>query len=171
MHSLLETEIRAPAPLVFALVRDPERWPRLLPHYLRARVVGGAADRARTMEFVAARPLVRWLGLGAPVAWRSRTWSDPDTLSVRFLHLGGATDGMQVSWRIVPGPEGCRVSIEHQFDRWPQPYPELVERLFVRPIASRTLATFKALAESLAEFERPSGEPESSADIQTNLDT
>src|SRR5438874_13672199 len=48
VRSVLETVIAAPPALVFALVHDPERWPRLLPHYAGARVVNVAADDVRT---------------------------------------------------------------------------------------------------------------------------
>jgi len=172
VRSVLETVIAAPPALVFALVHDPERWPRLLPHYAGARVVNVAADDVRTIEFVARRPLIDVLGLGFPVAWRSRTWSDADALTVRFRHAGGVTDGMDVTWRIQPARGGCRVSIEHDFDRWPEVYPRLVNRLFIRPIAGRTLATFKALAETLAEIEgRDRGDRESTFAPATNLPT
>ena len=53
----------------------------------------------------------------------------------------------------VPTNDGSRVTIEHDFSR-PLPIvraelvPRLIDRLFVRPIAGRTLARFKLLAES-----------------------
>jgi len=103
------------------------------------------------MAFVARRPLVPVLGIGLPVAWRARTWNEPKTLTLHFVHLGGATSGMDVTWRIQPVLGGTRVVIEHVFVRWGRAYPWLVDRLFTRPIASRTLASFKALAEALAE--------------------
>ena len=102
MRSRLEIEIGAPPSLVYALVRDPERWPELLPHYARAHVVRLESDGVRTIEFVARRPLLGWLGVGFPVAWRARTWSDQTALTVDFRHAGGATGGMQVTWRIEP---------------------------------------------------------------------
>jgi hypothetical protein len=90
------------------------------------------------------------LGLGVPVAWRSRTWNDPASLRLRFVHQGGATDGMDVTWRIEARAGGCRVSIDHDFQPRFGPWAMVIERLLVRPIAGRTLATFKAIAESLA---------------------
>ena len=91
---------------------------------------------------VARRPLVPVLGLGLPVAWRSRTWSEPETLRLRFVHLGGATNGMDVTWRIEPADGGCRVSIDHDFRPRMPGWAAFVDRAFTRPIASRTLATF-----------------------------
>ena len=56
-------------------------------------------------------------GWAIPVVWRARTWSEPGTLRLRFQHVGGATTGMDVTWRIEPTATGCRVSIEHDFRR------------------------------------------------------
>ena len=97
--------------------------------------------------------------LGIPVRWRARTWSegtDQDDLRLRFVHTGGATRGMDVTWHITPrGSAGSNVAIEHDFVRsFPllgaEVFPAIVDRFFVRPIAGRTLATFKRLAESEA---------------------
>lgn len=100
---------------------------------------------------------VRYFGpVPFPVAWRSRTWSedaDADDLRLRFVHVAGATRGMDVTWHIQPRAGGCTTTIEHEFRR-PLPlmhedlFPRLVDRLFVRPIAGRTLKTFKRLAEA-----------------------
>jgi hypothetical protein len=56
---------------------------------------------------------------------------------------------MDVTWRIDPTPTGCRVTIEHDFrPRFPL-WAGLIDRFFVRPIAGRTLAAFKAMAEAV----------------------
>jgi hypothetical protein len=95
------------------------------------------------------------LGLGLPVAWRSRTWNEPDALRLRFLHVAGATRGMDVTWRIEPRADGraCRVTIAHDFAPRVPGFARFVDRFFTRPIAGRTLATFKALAEALVEVD------------------
>lgn len=155
MRTTTTIDVAAPAELVFRLARDPLRWPALLPHYTRARAIsrnGGSV----VSEFVARRPLVAALGIGFPVAWRSRTWAEPDRLRLRFRHLGGATGGMDVTWRIEPRDGGCRVSIEHEFEPRFQPWAMLVDRAFTRPIAQRTLRGFKSLAEALVG-EDPAG--------------
>jgi len=90
-----------------------------------------------------------------PVSWQSEQWSDesdPDDLRLRFVHVGGATRGMDVTWHIRPTATGSRVTIEHMFLRrlpilGDDLFPRIVDRFFVRPIAGRTLATFKRLAE------------------------
>jgi ribosome-associated toxin RatA of RatAB toxin-antitoxin module len=150
VKSTISIEVAAPAGLVFRLARDVERWPRLLPHYVRVRPVERDGDGRLTAEMVARRPLVPVLGLGLPVAWRSRTWSDPDALRLRFVHIGGATNGMDVTWRIEAIALGCRVSIDHDFRPRVPGWAAFVDRAFTRPIASRTLATFKAIAEAIA---------------------
>jgi aromatase len=151
-------DVAAPADLVFALSRDVKRWDRLLPHYARSRAVGPtsagsrvpAGETAVVVDFVARRPILGLLGLGLPVAWRARTWAVPATRTLRFVHVAGATKGMDVTWRIEPSPTGCRVSIDHLFrPRFPL-FARFVDRWFTRPIAGRTLATFKTLAEILA---------------------
>jgi ribosome-associated toxin RatA of RatAB toxin-antitoxin module len=48
--------IRAPLERVFALARDVERWPELLPHYRWVRMLERRADGGR-VEMAAWRPL------------------------------------------------------------------------------------------------------------------
>jgi hypothetical protein len=100
---------------------------------------------------VARRPLVPVLGLGLPVAWRSRTWSEEAGPRLRFVHQGGATAGMDVTWRIEGAGGGCRVSIDHDFQPRVPGWARFIDAMFTRPIASRTLATFKAIAEALGD--------------------
>jgi hypothetical protein len=81
-------------------------------------------------------------------------------LRLRFAHRGGATNGMSVTWRIEPLANGSRITIEHDFRPRFAPWALVVDRLFTRPIASRTLATFKAIAEAVAASRNSeSGEP------------
>ncbi len=151
IRSTITIEIDAPAQLVFDLARRVERWDRLLPHYARSRVVERRPDGSLVVDFVARRPLLAVLGLGLPVAWRSRTWNEPETLRLRFVHVAGATKGMDVTWRIESTANGCRISIDHDFRPRVPLFAAVVDRWFIRPIAGRTLATFKALAEALAD--------------------
>ena len=149
MPSTISITVAAPPELVFRLASDPLRWPALLPHYVQARLVARRGD-AVVADFVARRSLVPLLGIGLPVAWRSRTWAEPDRLRLRFHHVAGATRGMEVTWRIEPVAEGCLVTIEHDFRPRLPGWALVVDRLFTRPIAGRTLRGFKAIAESLA---------------------
>jgi ribosome-associated toxin RatA of RatAB toxin-antitoxin module len=157
MHSDIAIDIDAPAGLVFALAHDVERWATLLPHYARSRAIDHDARGRPFVDFVARRPLVPFLGLGLPVAWRSRTWNEPETRRLRFVHVAGATRGMDVTWRIEASRDGlaCRVTIGHDFSPRMPGFALFVDRFFTRPIAGRTLATFKALAEALASGSPP----------------
>lgn len=150
MKSTIAIDVEAPARLVFELARDVERWPDLLPHYLRVRVRTPNPDGSRVAEMVAVRRLPGPLGLGIPVTWRARTWAEADSLRLRFRHIGGATGGMDVTWRIESTATGCRVTIEHDFRPRLAAWAPIVDRMFVRPIAGRTLATFKSIADAAA---------------------
>ena len=150
MRSSISIDIDAPARLVFDLARRVECWPQLLPHYLDVRAEQREPGGALTARMVAVRAVVPGLGYGLPVAWRARTWSELDALRLRFVHLGGATAGMDVTWRIEPTGAGCRVTIEHAFEPAVPGWATFLDRFFVRPIAGRTLSTFKAIAETVA---------------------
>ena len=154
MHSTIGIDIAAPAALVFTLASDVGRWERLLPHYARSRAIGPRADGALVVEFVARRQLpgvLGVLGFAIPVVWRARTRNEPSTLRLRFVHVAGVTRGMDVTWRIEPTAGGCHVSIDHDFRPRVALFAAFVDRVFTGPIAGRTLATFKVLAEALTE--------------------
>jgi ribosome-associated toxin RatA of RatAB toxin-antitoxin module len=150
VRSSIGIDVAAPPELVFRLAHDVTRWERLLPHYARSRVVRREADGALVCDFVARRVIVPWLGAGVPVAWRSRTWHEPATRRLRFHHVAGATKGMDVTWTIEPAGDGTRVEIEHDFRPRVPGFAAFVDRAFTRPIAGRTLATMRALAEALS---------------------
>lgn len=151
MQSIISISIDAPPARVLELAGDIERWPSLLPHYRKVTVQSRVAERV-----VAQMVAVRQFGpLPVPVTWRAEQWadaSDDQDLRLHFRHVRGVTRGMQVTWHIRPDGPGAQVTIEHDFRR-PLPLlgsellPRFVNRFFVRPIAGRTLTTFKALAE------------------------
>jgi ribosome-associated toxin RatA of RatAB toxin-antitoxin module len=151
MRSEIAIEIAATPRIVFDLARDIARWPELLPHY-RQVTVQSRVDGRLHATMSAVRPLWR---LGIPVRWRTDQWADeadPNDLQLRFRHTAGVTRGMDVTWHIRTSRTGSRVTIEHDFSRrlpllGENVVPRIVDRLFVRPIAGRTLATFKSLAE------------------------
>jgi hypothetical protein len=151
MHRCVSVSIAAPAELVFRVAHDPLRWSVLLPHYSRSELISRGADGSVLASFVARRPLIGPLGLGVPVAWRSRSRSDWATMQIRFQHVGGATDGMEATWRIEQIKGGCRVTIEHAYPGGGHVPTAVIDRLFTRPIATLTLATFRAMAEALAQ--------------------
>jgi hypothetical protein len=59
---------------------------------------------------------------------------------------------MDVTWRITDHPDGqgCRVEIEHVFAPRVPGWARLIDHAFTRPIAGRTLATFRSIAEAVA---------------------
>lgn len=164
MNSAIGIRVAAAPRAVFDLARDVSRWPALLPHYRRVTVHGERAGRI-VAQMVAIRPLAGPISI--PVTWRAEAWSDdtdPNDLLLRFRHIRGVTRGMDVTWHIrslghAPagadtgaGAGASDVVIEHAFERrlplvGPRLFPWIVDRLFTRPIASRTLARFKSLAE------------------------
>jgi ribosome-associated toxin RatA of RatAB toxin-antitoxin module len=150
MRSAIGIDVAAPPELVYRIACDVTRWERLLPHYARSREVRRDADGVLVCDFVARRAFVPLLGLGIPVTWRSRTWHEPATRRLRFVHVAGATKGMDVTWTIEPLAGGTRVEIAHDFRPRVPWFAAVVDRWFTRPIAGRTLATFRALAEALA---------------------
>jgi len=152
MHSEIGIDVKAAPASIFDLARDVSRWPDQLPHYRQVTIHSRNNGRVKaTMRAI--RPVWRF---GMPVWWRAEEWSDasdPADLQLRFEHYGGATTGMHVTWHIKPTNAGSRVTIEHSFRRripllGDELFPRVVDRLFVRPIAGRTLATFKRLAEA-----------------------
>lgn len=151
MRSSISIDVDAPARLVFELARDVERWPHLLPHYLDVAVLDREPGGAVVARMLAVRAVVPRLGYGIPVAWRARTWAEPADLRLRFVHLGGATAGMDVTWRLESNDGGCRVTIEHAYEPAVPGWAGFLDRFFVRPIAGRTLAAFKAIAEAAAQ--------------------
>ncbi len=140
---------------VYELAHDVGRWAELLPHYVASTI------QARAGDHVLARMIaLRRFGLIAiPVMWRAICWpdaTDPGDLRLHFHHVRGVTRGMAVTWHIRPaGPAGeeANVQIVHEFRRplpliRPDVLPSFVDQVFTRPIAGRTLAEFKRLAES-----------------------
>ena len=155
MRSSIGIAMHASPAVVFGLASDVRRWPERLPHY--RRVV--AERRTNDGHLVARMVALRAVGpLAIPVTWRAEQWSDdsdPAELRIHFRHIRGITSGMRVTWRITPIAAGAHVTIEHDFSRrlplvGDAFLPRLVDRWFTRPIATRTLRTFRGLAESAA---------------------
>ena len=157
MRSEIGIDVDAPPGRVYELAAQVDRWADLLPHYRSVTVESHDGTRMR-----ARMTAIRRFGpIGVPVSWTAEQWSDPaDTmdLQLRFHHVRGPTRDMHVTWHIRPRDgraDRARVTIEHVFSRplpvlGPDAVPAVIDRLFVRPIAGLTLATFKNLAERAA---------------------
>ena len=145
MHSELTTWISAPPDAVFPLVADIARWPEHLPHYLYVRILSRSGS-----ETVAAMSARRGL---IPVFWGAVQSVDRSARRIRFRHVRGITRGMEVLWTLDEEDGGTRATVAHDLDlAWPLIGPwfarHVIEAGFIRPIASRTLRCFKALAEA-----------------------
>ena len=76
---------------------------------------------------------------------------------------------MDVTWRIETArAAACRVAIDHDFRPRVALFAAFVDRAFTRPIAGRTLATFRALAEALADDDDPNRPPTTNRSAMTD---
>jgi aromatase len=154
VRSELSIDIEAQPSRVFELASDIARWPELLPHYRKVTIQSRKGNRT-----LAQMTATRKFGpISLPVTWQAEEWPDsanPADLQLHFRHVRGVTRGMDVTWHIRPAADSgaaSYVTIEHLFSRplpivGPDVLPKFIDRFFVKPIASRTLATFKRLAE------------------------
>jgi ribosome-associated toxin RatA of RatAB toxin-antitoxin module len=150
MRVVDEGRVAASAPRIFALARDVERWPALLPHYRYVRFRERTSDGGGIVEMSANRPFgpANW-----PTWWLSQMAVVDGT--IRFRHVGGVTKGMDVVWEFAPESNGAatHVRITHVWDGPPIPLlgplaaTTVIGPLFVHGIASRTLAGLTSAAE------------------------
>jgi coenzyme Q-binding protein COQ10 len=154
MHTIDRIVIRAPLDRVFALARDVERWPELLPHYRWVRMLERRADGGR-VEMAAWRPFGP-PPLRYPAWWVSEMEVNPDRAMIRYRHVAGMTTGMDVRWQLAEAGERGDIAVEIVHE-WAGPDWPLVGRLaadavigpvFVHGIASRTLAGIRRCAEA-----------------------
>jgi ribosome-associated toxin RatA of RatAB toxin-antitoxin module len=145
MRSEISIWINAAPDTVFPLVADLPRWPERLPHYRYVRVLRRA--ETETLAAMSARrgPI--------PVFWHALQRPDSASRRISFRHVRGITRGMEVLWTLEPERGGTRARILHELDlRWPWIGPwfaeHVIARAFIQPIASRTLARFKEIAEA-----------------------
>jgi len=132
---------------IFRLAAATERWPEYLPHYRSVRVLAKNGT-SKTVAMAAWRSFI-------PVSWVAEQTDDPVTPRVRFVHLRGWTQGMDVEWRFAPVPEGTLVTIAHRLQfRFPIAAEWLgrhvVAGFFIDYVAGKTLARMKQLAEATA---------------------
>ena len=151
MRSTIGIDVDAPPELVFRLARDVERWPRLLPTTSRSGRSVAEAGGALVAQMIARRPLRA--GAGPLVAGRlagadvERRADAP--AAVRPPGRRDRRHGRHVADRTARLPAAGSRSTTTS-DRTSAPRAAFIDRGFTRPIASRTLATFKAIAEAVA---------------------
>jgi ribosome-associated toxin RatA of RatAB toxin-antitoxin module len=148
--------IEASPDIIFRLAAAVERWPEMLPHYRRVRVLEQRGPQ-KLVKMAAQRD-------GLPVSWTSIQEPRPAEGRILFRHVGGITRGMAVEWRLEPLGDGrTHVSIGHDFTPgWPliggRVARLVIGELFVRNIAGKTLRRIKELAEAeqaAADRDRP----------------
>lgn len=150
MRTVDRIVVRAEAARVFTLASEVERWPTFLAHYRRVRCLERHADRA-VVEMAAWRPFgpIRY-----PVWWVSEMWIEAAARRVRYRHVRGVTEGMDVAWTVSGADGAVDVEILHEWHGpgWPLigefAANAVIGPVFVHGIASRTLAGLKREAEA-----------------------
>jgi uncharacterized membrane protein len=145
MHTENRIEIQGDVRRIFQLAAQVDKWPEILPHYRWVHVLQRKKRRS-TVEMAARRGRL-------PVSWTAVQEVFPYE-RITYKHVKGFTTGMQVAWVFTPGPGGVQVVITHDFSLpWPlvggfiSKY--IVGKLFVQPIATRTLQHIKQKAETV----------------------
>lgn len=138
-------DINGPIDRVYELAAEVMRWPEVLPHYRRVRLVR-KDGRRRVVEMAAHRD-------GIPVGWTAVQELVPEERRILYTHIGGPTRGMEVEWTIREMPGGVvHVKIWHGFNPpWPLVGPFIAKYIvgwfFVHNIAGKTLAAIKRIVE------------------------
>lgn len=150
METVDERIVRASVRGMFEVARHVEEWPAHLAHYRYVRFRDRASDGGGLVEMAANRPFGP---VGWPTWWLSEMEVDHASPTIRFRHVGGITQGMDVEWSFAPEDAATRVRILHVWDgpRWPLigvlAATTVIGPVFVHGIASRTLAGLAAVAE------------------------
>ena len=133
---------------IFTLVSNLDLWESTLPHYRYVRIL----SRSHETAFAAMSARRGWI----PVFWEAHQTCDPDALTIRFRHVRGITRGMDVLWSFMPERGGTLARVDHDLEfrvplvgRWLA--DRVIAREFIEPIVAKTLACFRALAESRAQ--------------------
>jgi hypothetical protein len=158
MRTVDERFVRSPVARIFALARDVEAWPQHLRHYRYVRFrsregLGGIVEMSANRPF----GLLQW-----PTWWVSAMEVDPLVPVIRYRHVAGITQGMDVEWSFTTpaaalapgnGEWGTLVRIVHEWNgpAWPLvgqfAAQSVIGPVFIHGIASRTLAGLAAAAE------------------------
>ena len=149
MRTVDRATIHAPLERVFQIAAGVERWPQILSHYRRVRFVE-RGNGGGLVEMAAVRPFGP---LRYPTWWMSQMTVDRPLREIRYRHVRGITSGMDVVWRLAPGPDAVEVTVVHEWGgpSWPLvgawAARLVIGPVFIHGIASRTLAGIKREAE------------------------
>lgn len=150
MRTVDRTRMRAPIERVLAAAVDVERWPALLPHYRRVRMLERQTDGG-LVEMAAWRPFGPF---NYPTWWVSEMRVDRAAPAVHYRHVRGITAGMDVVWRLEPAGDDTEVTIVHDWAGPPWPLlggaaaAWVIGPVFIHGIASRTLAGIRRAVEA-----------------------
>ncbi|HEX2636734.1 MAG TPA: SRPBCC family protein [Gemmatimonadales bacterium] len=150
MRTVDRSRMRAPVERVLAAAVDVERWPALLPHYRRVRMLERRTDGG-LVEMAAWRPFGP---LNYPTWWVSEMRVDRAARAVHYRHVRGITAGMDVVWRLEPAGDDTEVTIVHDWAGPPWPVVGgaaaawVIGPVFIHGIASRTLAGIRRAVEA-----------------------
>jgi uncharacterized membrane protein len=150
MRTVDRTRMRAPIERVLAAAVDVERWPALLPHYRRVRMLERQTDGG-LVEMAAWRPFGPF---NYPTWWVSEMRVDRAAPAVHYRHVRGITAGMDVVWRLEPAGDDTEVTIVHDWAGPPWPLVGgaaaawVIGPVFIHGIASRTLAGIRRAVEA-----------------------
>jgi len=145
--------VNAPLAAVYDAASNVERWPELLPHYRWVRVLE-RHDEWDLVEMAAWRPFGP---LRYPTWWVSEMRRLPQEHLVQYRHVRGITSGMHVEWSMRQSGKAVDVAIVHRWSGPPWPLvgsvfaSAIVGPVFIRGIASRTLAGIKRVAEEIQD--------------------
>lgn len=150
MHTHNESLVRAPVEACFRAAAQVERWPEILPHYRDVHFTRRDGPWRGRVHMSAFRHfgLLPW-----PTWWESEMVADPDVAEVRYRHVAGITEGMDVLWTMEEEQGGTRIVILHDWDGpgWPVIGDFAARRVigphFIRVVADRTLAGVRREAE------------------------
>ncbi len=134
---------------IWRLSSQIEKWPVILPHYRKVKILERDPGQHRVTASMSA-----WRDI-LPVSWRSHQFlyyhEDPEQASIQYHHTGGVTKGMEVCWTFTPTgtPGEYVVEITHDWNPgWPLIggiASRLICQLIVHNIAGKTLNTIKRL--------------------------
>jgi len=150
MRTVDRTRMRAPIERVLAAAVDVERWPALLPHYRRVRMLERQTDGG-LVEMAAWRPFGPF---NYPTWWVSEMRVDRAAPAVHYRHVRGITAGMDVVWRLEPAGDDTEVTIVHDWAGPPWPLVGgaaaawVIGPVFIHGIASRTLVGIRRAVEA-----------------------
>ncbi len=138
-------EVDAPPELIYSIAHDIGKWASMLPHYRYVHVLERNGDDCVCV--MAARR--DWF----PVRWTAAVHLLPQIPRIEFTHVAGPIAGMRVAWIFDATPHGTRLTISHDLAAVRTALvrtklgSEIAARVFIEPIASRTLVCMKAIAE------------------------